>query len=184
MFSVQKFYLRFSNSCSSLFVSFSLVALFLTFCCQRTWIAKMHQRQRNVASKTDSFSEGSNQKAAEVTVCLFSATFDLIISGSFQKCEMRFSAASISVVFPGGALGPGGAVDRRLPGRKYKLHLLHIQPGGAAQQVAAGRQQQQLLLTAAAASSLVFFMLFFSALEKVPSRNRGSISVLVQLFKL
>lgn len=119
----------------------------------------MHQRQRNVASETDYFSEGSNQKAAEVTVCLFNATFHLIISGSFEKCEMRFSAASISVVFPGGALGPGGAVDRRLPGRKYKLHLLHIQPGGAAQQVAA--EQQQLLLTAAAASSLVFFMLFF-----------------------
>lgn len=137
-----------------------------------------------MASKTDSFSEGSNQKAAEVTVCLFNATFHLIISGSFEKCEMRFSAASISVVFPGGALGAGGAVDRRLPGRKYKLHLLHIQPGGAAQQVAAGRQQQ-LLLTADAASSLVFFScFFFSALEKVPSPNRGSISVLVQLFKL
>lgn len=83
MFSVQKFYLRFSNSSSSLFVSFSLVALFLTFCCQWTWIAKMHQRQRNVASKTDSFSEGSNQKAAEVTVavqCDFSPHYQWFLS--------------------------------------------------------------------------------------------------------
>lgn len=48
-----------------------------------------------------------------------------------------FSAVSICVLSPGGALRPGGAVDHRLPGRKYKLHLLHIQPRGAAQQVEA-----------------------------------------------
>lgn len=41
------------------------------------------------------------------------------------------------VVCVGGALGAGGAVDPRLPGSKYQLHLLHVQPRGAAQQVAA-----------------------------------------------
>lgn len=104
----------------------------------------MHQRQRNVASKADSLSEGIKSEGSRSDCGCSMRLSPHIISGSFQTCEMRFSAASISVLFPGGALGPGGAVDRRLPGRKYKLHLLHIQPGGAAQQVAA--EQRQLLL--------------------------------------